>query len=131
MRILLLIAVFFCSASHADSNSRMLDMFGYFTLSNVAVKKCIKPDKEMYAAFVDNYKTVMVYAIKELNQKNPQLSPKKTNSILKKSGAKATKAVNEVLRKGGCENSKIQELIASFYAQAQWQPNANTVASNP
>jgi mevalonate kinase len=108
--------------AEAKEGPDILQIFDAFILSSAAARKCVKPDEEVLANYLANFRMISIRAAQELQKRFPDKTKEQIGNVMKKNSELLTEKVDEVIDADGCENEKIDDLIKRFYLQAKWEP---------
>ncbi len=116
--LLAIVAAAISPIAVAQQKLDIVQIMGQFVQANYAASRCIKPDQEMLARFLSNYKMVSVRASEELKRRNPGQSDQQIVEDLKQRTSAVEKAIDGVIREKGCGDPRIQDLLKRFEIQA-------------
>jgi mevalonate kinase len=108
--------------AEAKEGPDILQIFDAFILSSAAARKCVKPDEEVLANYLANFRMISIRAAQELQKRFPDKTKEQIGNVMRKNSELLTEKVDEVIDADGCENEKIDDLIKRFYLQAKWEP---------
>ena len=105
----------------AGENNNALKTLINFTITDIVAQKCIKPDKETYNSFKENYNRAGLEAITESMKQEPKLTKKEAQKKIGSIHYATHKGAYRTVLIKGCQSVLVKEKIKSFQELVQWK----------
>lgn len=101
-----------------DGNYKKFLDWQLFIGSDVVARKCLHPDKELYANFTKNFKAARSQALNSMKIFMAHLNEEQARLYLDKKEIEMRRAMEKELEAKGCTSNTAKYQITTFYEQA-------------